>query len=167
MIAKAGGPLAVIKCKEQLADYSIEDYLADESQQVCPPSEKTAEERLAAYRMSSTLVDHDEAHGVHENAYHSIFALEIATLYELASGVKLSPDVRLRFAALIISDFRRVVFNAFGWQSWSAEDANEDGKLEHIAHAQCLVASLVNHSCDCNTTWEFSDKGMIRFYANR
>lgn len=158
--------MAVIKCKEQFPEYTIEDYLADGTQQFLRPSEKAAEDRMATYRMSSTLVDHDEAHSTIENAYHSIFALEIATIYELASGVKLSPDVRLRLAALIISDFRRVVFNAFGWQSWTA-DADADDKLEHIAHAQCLVASLVNHSCDFNTTWSFTDNGMICFTANR
>ena len=166
MIAKTGGPLAMITSAEQFADYSVEDYLVDCALQITRPVEKTADERMATYAMSSSLISHDEVHSAAENACHSVRALEVVALYELISRVELSTDVRLHFAMLLIGDLRRVVFNAFGWQKWSAE-ADSESKLEHVAHVQCLVASLVNHSCDCNTTWEFTAAGMITFFANR
>ncbi len=135
--------------------------------QITRPVEKTADERMATYAMSSSLISHNEVHSVAENACHSVRALEVVALYELISRVELSPDVRLHFAVLLICDLCCVVFNAFGWQKWSPEADNES-KLEHVTHVQCLVASLVNHNCNCiSTPWEFTAAGMITFFANR
>ncbi|KAH9389214.1 hypothetical protein TYRP_008570, partial [Tyrophagus putrescentiae] len=135
--------------------------------QITRPVEKTADERMATYAMFSLLISQNEVHNAAENACHSVRALEVVALYELISRVEFLPDVRLHFAVLFIGDFCRVVFNAFGWQKWSPEADNES-KLEHVTHVQCLVASLVNHNCDCiSTPWEFTAAGMITFFANR
>ncbi|KAH9403152.1 hypothetical protein TYRP_015921 [Tyrophagus putrescentiae] len=138
MIAKTGGPLAMIQSAEQFADYSVEDYLANCALQITRPVEKTADERMATYAMSSSLISHNEVHSVAENACHSVRALEVVALYELISRVELSPDRR----------------------TTRASESN-------VAHVQCLVASLVNYSCDCNSTWKFTAAGMITFFANR
>ena len=125
MIDKTGGPLAMIQSAEQFADYSVEDYLANCALQITRPVEKTADERMATYAMSSSLISHNEVHSAAENACHSVRALEVVALYELISRVELSPDVRLHFAVLLIGDLCCVVFNAFGWQKWSPEADNE------------------------------------------
>src|SRR5699024_6579771 len=56
-----------------------------------------------------------------------------------------------------------VIYNVFGWHEWLSRD---DGWMrKHVANCQCLVGSLINHSCAPNTNWEWKD-GVIKFTTN-
>ena len=153
--------------EHSLTDYSIDDYLAERNQCDIPEKQKSAEEKARAYKMASILWDHDEKHGLHENVIHTVTGLETTILLDLVHGFRYtrpSDDFLLDFVKMLIVDMRRLAFNVFGWQCWA--DA-ECCTLSHIAYAQCLVGSLINHSCVPNTTWEFNDAGVIQFTANR
>lgn len=169
MVAFVGGPIRAFDAQlwGQQTHFSIENFLADPAQRTRPHLEKTAAERWAAYTMASALVAHDEAHSFNENVWQTIAGLEMAALFDHLYRFRMerpSLDFFLDLAAMLVVDIRRITFNVFGWQSWAAEDSND---LEHLAQAQCLVGSLVNHSCVPNCSWEFSDEGVIQFVAKR
>lgn len=146
---------------------------------------KTIEERNRVYIiMSCSLWDHDDKHGPDANVNHTMMAIQVAALLELtnqkdripnsqdlttnqsdASQVDyldsanhkqayLDQDFFVQFAALLVVDIRRIVFNVSGWTDWNID--------KYVTNCQCLVGSLINHSCVPNTRWEWSD-GVICF----
>ncbi|KAI2809401.1 hypothetical protein BLOT_000550, partial [Blomia tropicalis] len=97
----------------------------------------------------------------HSNAYHTVIALETAAVLDLVHNVRMrrpGNQFLLHFVDMIMVDIRRIIFNVFGWHEY-----NHDWSVRgHVANCQCLVGSLINHSCVPNTTWEWND-GIIRF----
>lgn len=145
--------------------FNIDDYLAEEGQRVKAHLEKTDEEKWRAYAMASVLVSHEASHSHSELVWQTVAGLEMAALFDAQYALNLfeNEPLFLDLACMLVADVRRIAFNVFGWQSWASEDASSE--LHHLAQAQCLVGSLVNHSCVPNTSWEFSDEGVIQFVA--
>lgn len=158
------GPIEAYKTETSKENYSIESYLAEANQRLRPELNKSQEEKCRAYKMASILWDHNSKHSIYYNVHHTIIGVEIGALLELVHGyVKhLDPSQFLSYIDMLIVDTRRIIFNVFGWHEY-----NDDWSLRaHIANCQCLVGSLINHSCVPNTNWEFTN-GVIRFTTNR
>lgn len=164
MISRVG-PLDAYHVEKEKHGYTIENYLAEPNQRIVPEVRKSQEEKREAYKMSSILWDHDSKHGQTANVHHSVVGLELAILLDLVHSIrrqKPSDEFFLDFIDMIIVDTRRIIFNVFGWQEY-----NQDWSLKgQIANCQCLVGSLINHSCVPNTNWEFQN-GEIRFTTNQ
>lgn len=146
MISQVGGPLAAFDTERWMHQtaYSISDYLAEDAQRDRRECDKTSEERIRSYAMSNSLVAHDSAHGNTDNVFQAVASLELACLFDLVYGFTSERPGRgffLDLAAMLVIDLRRISFNVFGWQAWADAD---NSKLNHVAHAQCLVGSLVN-----------------------
>lgn len=125
-----------------------------------PETKQSADKTIPNYSMSSILADHDVLHTGKDNVTHVIMGIEIAIALQLAhpNSVPFSSSAFTRFAAMICTDIRRVIYNVFGWTDWDLDT--------YIANCQCLVGSLVNHSCAPNTRWQWKD-GVISFVAKR
>lgn len=160
MISRVG-PIQAYNTEAKKETYSIDQYLAEPRHRFVPEWNKTISERNRAYKMSSILWDHNEKHSDHSNAYHTVIALETAAVLDLVHNVRMrrpGNQFLLHFVDMIMVDIRRIIFNVFGWHEY-----NHDWSVRgHVANCQCLVGSLINHSCVPNTTWEWND-GIIRF----
>ncbi|KPM06989.1 SET domain-containing protein [Sarcoptes scabiei] len=163
MISRLPDPFLAFEIEQNKQNYSIDHYLSEKNQKFVPESSKTLEEKSRAYKMSSLLWDHDSKHSGQTNVHHVVIGIEVACLLDLVHQMNLdSKSIFLDFIAMIVVDIRRIVFNVFGWHEY-----NQDWSLRgHVANCQCLVGSLINHSCVPNTNWEFQD-GWIRFITNR
>lgn len=158
------GPLNAYETERSLPHYSIEDYLSEENQRKLPETMKTLDEKLRAYKMSSILWDHNSKHSNCSNVHHTVIGIELAALMDHIHGIftDRSNEFLLDFIDMLIVDIRRIIFNVFGWHEY-----NKDWSLRgHIANCQCLVGSLINHSCVPNTNWEFVN-GQIKFTTNK
>nr|XP_027201716.1 uncharacterized protein LOC113795708 [Dermatophagoides pteronyssinus] len=149
---------------DELKDYSIDDYLKEINQRLVPEKDKTMDEKIRAYKMSSILWDHNSKHSTWANVHHIVFGVETAIILDIVHNMSLekNKEFMFNFMDTIIVDIRRIIFNVFGWHEYY-----DDWTLRgHIANCQCLVGSLVNHSCVPNTNWEFKN-GQIIFTTNR
>ena len=158
------GPIDAYNTEETKQNYSIDIYMKENNQRTVPELQKSHEEKLRAYKMSSILWDHNSKHSLQANIHHTIIGMEVAVLLDLVHDFFKQNDneFMLSFIDMIIVDTRRIIFNVFGWHEY-----NEDWTLRgHVANCQCLVGSLINHSCVPNTNWEFNN-GQIRFVTNR
>lgn len=159
------GPLEAFDVEASKGDYSIDDYLAETATGDVPEIEKTRQQKESAFRMSSILWDHNDKHGAYSNAHHTVVAVEVATLLDIAHGYRQrrpSTEFLLQFVDSIMVHIRRIIFNVFGWHEYNA-DWTVRG---HVANCQCLVGSLINHSCVPNTSWDWRD-GIISFTTRR
>lgn len=164
MMNRIGGPLETFLTEKSLEQYSIEDYIAEPAQRVCPEWEKTSDEKRRAYKMASTLWVHNDNQSAIKNAHHTVVGIETAVLLDLTHGLRQQRpkmDFFVTFVDLVIVNFRRIIVNVFGWHEYDDSGIIAD----YVANAQCLVGSLINHSCQPNCTWSFED-GLIRFVAN-
>ena len=155
------GPFQASQLEETQSSYYIEQYIADTEQRDVPEREKTQEEKNRQYQIAASLCDHNDKHSRQTNAYHTVLAIVVTILLELVNGLHLEQDRFRHFAELVIIGMRRIVFNVFGWHEFEHTSSNRN----YVANCQCLVGSLINHSCVPNTTWEWRD-GIIRFVSN-
>lgn len=66
-----------------------------------------------------------------------------------------------RLVEILLLNVRKLTTNMFSWNSLSSS-----GDLQNVATCQCLVGSLINHSCKPNVDWEFVN-GCIVYTASR
>lgn len=161
------GPINAFDVEEETkGDYSIDQYLAQFSEDVdCPEEEWTVQQKEKKYRMSSILWHHNEKHSDYYNAQHTVVAVEVAVLLDIIHNFrKYRPgdDFFLAFTSMVLVNMRRIGFNVFGWHEYN-DDWSTRG---HVANCQCLVGSLINHSCECNVSWGWND-GIITFTTKR
>lgn len=164
------GPLEAFKAEATKDGYSVEKYLEDASHRDVPEVYKKPAQRFNSYQMSSLLWDHDSKHSFQSNVHHTVVGIEVAVLLDIvhdyrdkAKHIGLPEDyTSVKFIDMVVVDTRRIIFNVFGWHEY-----NEDWTLRgHVANCQCLVGSLINHSCVPNTNWEF-ENGQIKFITNQ
>lgn len=156
MISRVG-PCEAFDIQSSNNDYTIDQYLKETADQAVRPINEQIN-----YKMSSILWDHDSKHGTDSNAYHTVIAIETVALLDLVHKFRLirpSTQFLLSLIVMVIIDIRRIIFNVFGWHEYDPEDWSVRG---HVANCQCLVGSLINHSCVANTSWEWKD-GRIYF----
>ena len=147
-----------------LEDYSIDDFIQESNQRLVHEKDKTMDEKIRAYKMSSILWHHNTKHSQWSNVHHIVVGVETAIILDLVHNMSLnkSKEFMLNFIDMVVVGIRRIIFNVFGWHEY-----NEDWSLRgHIANCQCLIGSLVNHSCVPNTNWEFKN-GQISLTTNR
>lgn len=165
MISRVG-PLDAFKAEATKSSYSVMKYLDEACHRDVPEVYKQHEQRLSSYQMSSLLWDHDSKHGLQSNIQHTVVGIEVSVLLDIVHNYRdkvkqmgLPKDYTLvKFIDMVVVDTRRIIFNVFGWHEYS-----EDWTLRgHVANCQCLVGSLINHSCVPNTNWEF-ENGEIKF----
>ncbi len=165
------GPLEAFDVEEETnGAYSIDQYLAEFGEDVDVPEEQwTPAQKAKKYRMSSILWHHDEKHNGYYNAQHCVVAVEVTVLLDLIHHFRSrrpGRDFLVAFASRVLVNMRRITFNVFGWHEYR-ESAEDDWSTRgHVANCQCLVGSLINHSCECNVSWGWTD-GVITFTTKR
>lgn len=148
----------------QPSSYTVEEFRKNEAVRTKPPLELSHEQRMALYRMSTSLVEHSEKYSSTMNAYHAAKAYDLTRMMavqnpELFEGENLENNFYQLFKLCFVY-IRRVVVNVFGQFEYIGKTR------ENIANCECLFASFVNHSCDPNITWEIKH-GHIIFRAKR
>jgi len=151
MIVKVGGPEKAMEIQADKDYYSIDQYLKDYKMK--------SDRKNASYKMSSILADNDSKHNEEDNIAHVITAIELGVcLLIVHGGGQYEPHYFPKFAAMLVVDYRRIIYNVFGWTDWDTD--------EYVANCQCCVGSLINHSCVANVQWCWKD-GVITFSTTR
>ncbi|KAI2810113.1 hypothetical protein BLOT_001269 [Blomia tropicalis] len=184
------------KAKNQVYDQLINDYLEDETLRETVNYRQTLEQTQKVYRMNQTLLDHNETYEDYYDVCYMGVSIDVSLLHllhmflstddeqldqnliwdRLYSKQPQSVDNLMDdtpFLSSTISDFislisiiqvniRKLVTNVF---SWNIYDESYQVK-KSIATCQCLVGSLINHSCDPNVEWDFKN-GCIVYTTTR
>jgi hypothetical protein len=147
--------------------FDINEFLEDERQQTVPEKDKTESERIVEYKAVITLLHHNSEQNKYMNIFHTFTAIKAAFLLNychlLPSDIVWDLKSFVEFVDIVIINMRRVLTNVFGWFEYPQE---LKGQRNHVANCHCFIASLMNHSCDPNTYWEFIDR-KITFTAIR
>ena len=119
--------------------------------------------------MASTLICHENKQNSNTNANNTVEAIEVTVLLDLIYKFRqTNPEYEflLKLITTIGADILRVVYNVFGWNEYEQKDSQDWHIKSHVANCQCLIGSLMNHSCVPNVNWEWKN-GEIWFTTNR
>ena len=126
-------------------------------------NKRTRNQKISRFEFISNLVEHTDRHNPNIWIQNTITAIELTILLHYRRVLKkdIIYDIKsLASVANIISTYlSRLSTNAFGRYVDKSSDT-------HIANCLCLFSSLINHNCDPNTKWYFTEE-YIEFQSKR
>lgn len=183
-----------IDVSKVIHEKTIDEFLNDENLRVTAHYRQDCEQRLKMYRMNQALADHNDMYEDYYDICYMGVSIDVALLFFLKEMLSenSAPDEVLwdrlalinfnqlqglqskmpflsgtigeyvQLVAIIQLNIRKLVTNVFSWNVY--DDSFQVKK--NVATCQCLVGSLINHSCDPNVEWDFRN-GCIIYTALR
>lgn len=182
--------------KDILFDRIITQYLENEDMRKTVEYQQTDEQKMELYRMMSTLLDHDEKFESYYDVCYMGVAIDVALLLLInrflinkQQSDKIDEQARAwarleednfnklltqelyaafskeeyqQLVAIVLVNIRKLSTNVFSWNLYTESSSVR----KNIGSCQCLVGSLINHSCDPNIEWDFRN-GCIVYTSTR
>ena len=154
------GVQKAIECYKDVKQngYDFNRYLSEES--MSKPQSRSKERMIEKFKFFTYLEEHtDKEVDPMSNIYDTFSGIGLTFLLNycqaLDQNIIENFDSFISFTDIVCGYFSRIRTNIFGWQDC------EDDNFYYLANCLLLFSSLINHSCDPNIEWFFSDKSIF------